>query len=134
MKKILTYWDCLLLIWIPILYFFTAKGILPHPLYTVLSVAIAFAILSGKLLWIKKAHLSGTVEKSFYISSNCIVVSLIALTIIYLNASGYYGMNACALILRLLNIACLLYFICRNRQKEAIFCLCGLLLPDYGAI
>lgn len=134
MKKGFEYWDCFSLLLVAISYFLTSKGILPLFLYSVVSVIVIFTIVFGKLFftWGKKP--SEIKDIVFYALSNLVVALLVSLTMLYLVIPKDNIMLICSLILRLLNIFCMLYFICKSRQKDAIFCLCGLFLPSYWSI
>lgn len=134
MKKGFEYWDCFFLLLIAILYFLTSKGIIPVFLYSAVSIIVTFAIVPGKLFFTWKKNLSGITEVIVYALSNLVIALLVSLTILFLIISKNNIIDVYSLTLRLLNIFCMLYFICKSRQKDAIFCLCGLFLPNYWSV
>lgn len=134
MKKGFEYWDCFSLLLIAVLYFLTSKDVLPLFLYSAVSIIVAFAIILGKLFFSMRKKTFGLTDVVFYALSNLVIALLVSLTILYLVVSKNDIINVYSLILRLLNISCMLYFICKSRQKDAVFCLCGLFLPSYWLI
>lgn len=134
MQKGLKYIDCFSLLLIAIMFFLTAKGVLPLFVYSIVSIVVSFAIVPGKLFLISNNTRSGMTEIVIYVLSNLVIALLVALTILYLLIPKNNIISIYALILRLTNIFCMLYFIYKSRQKDAVFCLCGLFLPGSWGI
>lgn len=73
-------------------------------------------------------------EMAMYVLSNLVIALLVALTIMYLLIPKNNIISIYTLILRFTNIFCMLYFIYKSKQKDAVFCLCGLFLPGNWGI
>ncbi len=128
MKK---YWDSIGIFVLAVLYFFTVKEMLHSFLYTIIALLVAAMIVPGKIVLLFKDERRKAVETSFYIVSNIVIAGLIAFTVVEMYLPTNDLLRFCVLAYRFINIICLLYFIVKIKQQDAIFCLSALFLPSY---